>query len=83
MTDRTLQPGSSVAELVAQVDLSGFHRLLPDDLPAEPAPYPGCPVCAALVGQRAEARFGRGSLTVWECDRELRTHPHRRSGDYT
>ncbi|PVE04450.1 hypothetical protein Y717_11930 [Streptomyces scopuliridis RB72] len=88
MADQAFQLGNGVTELVARVESSGFYRLLPGDVPwtcaePEPAPYDGCPVCAALVKQRAEARFGRGSPAVWECDRELRNHPYRRADDHT
>lgn len=48
----------------------------------EPTPVEGCDVCAALVGQREQARRSIGALSVRECNRELRAHPHRRSGDW-
>ncbi|MEV8406890.1 hypothetical protein AB0R12_14060 [Streptomyces niveus] len=33
-------------------------------------------MCAALAGQREEARRSGGMPTVEECNAELRSHPH-------
>lgn len=47
----------------------------------EPVPVEGCGVCEALAVQREEARNRKGSMSVRDCNSELRNHPHRRRGD--
>ncbi|MFE3253664.1 hypothetical protein [Streptomyces sp. NPDC059209] len=42
----------------------------------EPVAVEGCDVCAALAGQREDARRLGGEPTVEECNTELRSHPH-------
>ncbi|MCX5378564.1 hypothetical protein [Streptomyces sp. NBC_00091] len=42
----------------------------------EPEPMAGCGVCAALGGQRREARLLSDHSTVSDCNVELRNHPH-------
>ncbi|GAA1188460.1 hypothetical protein GCM10009654_52540 [Streptomyces hebeiensis] len=50
--------------------------------PPDAAPFPGCDVCGALVGQREVARLGRGPLTAEQCNREIAAHPHSGTGGY-
>lgn len=54
--------------------------LLP--LPEWPAPHPGCKVCGALAGQRAEAQASGDYSKVSDCNVEIRehkdAHPRRR-----
>jgi hypothetical protein len=64
------------------VEAKAFWLLQPARLTLNAQPFEGCDVCAALVKQREAARHRTGSLTEWECDRELRAHPHRRAGDF-
>ncbi|WSW77378.1 hypothetical protein OG390_33510 [Streptomyces sp. NBC_00996] len=48
--------------------------------PTPPEPVRGCDVCAALVGQRQEAR-DRGDLSAaTDADVEIRSHPHKTRG---
>ncbi len=42
----------------------------------EPAPTPGCLVCAALAKQREDARNRSDASLVSDCNVEPRRHPH-------
>lgn len=44
----------------------------------EPEPPPGCDVCTALAGQRAEAAARGDKSAVSDCNIEIRRHPHPR-----
>ncbi|GCD37090.1 hypothetical protein OEIGOIKO_04873 [Streptomyces chrestomyceticus JCM 4735] len=52
----------------------------PGERDEEPAPVPGCDVCASACRDREPARADGHLLTVLSCNGVIAGHPHGRGG---